>query len=335
MSSAPFIDWITVRQRFTLEEPLPLLFRGIHSFHTSEGVCVSERLVAQRVSGSWNTSIVVQCDGASVLLSGNVGRFGRADNVFNRDWRGTLEALDRVCDALALPRFRSVKGLQCETSTGQRDGGAIVSTLDITKNYSCGSEPQALAFIRYCSGLNVSRCKRGVGGQESVWWVNSRRMVKVYIKWLEMVAHGADMQDPLVVWCRDNGIVRVEVSLKRRLLSDLGLSDLSAISEEKLATIYAEETAFLAKFDSSDEPDILARIPARSRAYAAAWLAGQDLSHYCSRATLYRHGRVLREYGLDIFSPRNVQNFPTRVRVIDLAQVDPPSWYEWEREEVA
>ena len=117
--------------------------------------------------------------------------------------------------------------------------------------------------------------------------------------------------------------------MKRRLLNDLGLTDFNSITDEKLAEVYRDETAFLYKFDSSDDPDILAAIPARSRAYAAAWLAGQDVRSLCSTATLYRHGRVLAEYGLDIFSPRNIKNFPTRVRVIDLKPIAAPEWYDW------
>lgn len=119
--------------------------------------------------------------------------------------------------------------------------------------------------------------------------------------------------------------------MKRRYLNDLLLTDIDCITDERLAALHAEEFAFLTKFDSSDEPDILMQIPARSRAYAAAWLAGQDLSAMCSRATLYRHGRILQRYGLDVFTPRNLAHFPTKVRVIDLQPVAAPDWYEWEK----
>lgn len=337
MSSAPFIDWITVRQHFTVEKPLPLLFRGVHSYHSSDGRCVSERLCAASIRGSWDTAVAVQCDGSGLLVSGNVGRFGRADNVFNYRWRETLESLERILDALSLPRFSLVDHTRSNADTGRKKIplGALLSTVDVTRNYSAGSDAQAIAFIRHCSNLNVSRCKRGIAGDESVWWSNSRRMIKVYRKGPEMVAHGADPKSRLVQWCFDVGLVRVEVSMKRRLLNDLGMTSLGAVSDERLEEIYDEETSFLRKFDSSDEPDILSAIPARSRAYAAAWLAGQDLSQFCSRATLYRHGRVLAEYGLDIFSPRNVSQFPTKVRIIDLEPVAAPDWYEWKKEDAA
>ena len=335
MSNAPFIDWVTVRQSHKVEKPLPLLFKGVHSYHTAEGLCVSERLRAQSLRGSWETSILVQCDGSGFLVSGNVGRFGRPDNVFNLDWSGTKAALQRICDAVSVPRFSGPETVWRTEEHGQQQGGAVVSRLDITRNFATGSNAQSIAFLRHCSGLNVSRAKRGIAGDESVWWSNSRRMLKVYRKGPELLAHGMPRNHPLVEWCFDNGIVRFEVSMKRRLLNDLGMSDIDSISESKLRRCFHDETEFLTKFDSSDDPDLLVSIPARSRAYAAAWLAGQDLSEFCSRATLSRHARVLKEYGINILTPRNVAQFPTKVRVIELEPVAPPAWYEWHKEDAA
>lgn len=331
VSNAPFVDWITIRQHFTRAEPLPLLFRGVHSYHTADGVCRSERLCAESVRGSWETSLRVQSDGSGVLISGNVGRFGRPDNVFNYRWGGTLQALDRVCDALSLPRFSVADHTGSAADTGQVTSGAIVSTLDITRNYSAGSDAQAAAFIRHCGGLNVSRCKRGLSGDESVWWSNTMRMLKVYRKGPELVAHGMPKSSKLVQWCYDLGIVRQEISAKSRLLDYLKMKTLDSITDERLTQLHADEFGFLTKFDSSDDPDILMQIPPRSRAYAAAWLAGQDLGAMCSRATLYRHGRILARYGLDVFTPRNISQFPTKVRVIELKPVAAPDWYEWEK----
>jgi len=160
-------------------------------------------------------------------------------------------------------------------------------------------------------------------------------MVKAYNKADDLVRLGHARDSALVRWCRDNGIVRIEVELKNRLLSDLKMQRMENITDEKLAAIYDEETAFLSRFDSSDEPDVLSSIPARSRAYAAAWLAGQDLRQFVSTATLYRHGKILAGYGLHIFEPRNVSTFPTKVRVIELEAVEAPEWYEWQKKEAA
>lgn len=150
-------------------------------------------------------------------------------------------------------------------------------------------------------------------------------MLKAYRKGAEMKAHGVD--DELVQWATDQGIVRVELELKRRELQERGLRDIGNITQEKLEAIFEDHLEPFRRVDSSDEPDILAAIPARSRAYAAAWLAGQDVRLLCSSATLYRHAKVLREYGLDILESRNIERFPVKVRVIDLVPVSVPEWY--------
>ncbi len=143
-----------------------------------------------------------------------------------------------------------------------------------------------------------------------------------------MENHGKSPDEFLVDWCNRHGVVRVEVELKRRLLAELGLVNFADISDERLAAIYTEQTSILRRVDRSDEPDILAAIPSRSRAYAAAWLAGQDMQLLASRATLFRHARCLREYGIDILTPRNVETFPIRVRVVDLVPAAVPDWYQ-------
>ena len=122
----------------------------------------------------------------------------------------------------------------------------------------------------------------------------------------------------------------MEVELKRRELQRLGLNHLGDVTDEKLAAAFEEETAFLRRVDRSDEPDILAELPAGSRVYAAAWLKGQDLRQLVSRRTFFRHARVLKGFDIDITQPRNIHNFPVKVRVVDLCPLSAPDWYEWD-----
>jgi len=162
-------------------------------------------------------------------------------------------------------------------------------------------------------------------------------MFKAYLKGAELVAHGADPKSRVVQWCQDNGVVRVEVEMKRRLLSRLELERLDDITQERLEEAYEDETAILREVDRSDEPDILDVIPARSRAYAAAWLAGVDVTTIASRATLFRHAKACRAVGINILEPRNVVQFPTRVRIVELTPCVMPDWYslEVDREDAA
>nr|WP_026177270.1 phage/plasmid replication protein [Thiobacillus denitrificans] len=169
--------------------------------------------------------------------------------------------------------------------------------------------------------------KRGQCGDESVWWANTRHMLKAYIKHLEMIKHGGGSDDELVSWLKNQGVVRVEIELKKRLLSELGLNDLANITDAKLEELYEAQIEPFKRADCSGDDDILDAIPQKSRVYAAAWLAGQDMREMASRATLFRHAKVLRECGIDILAPRNIERFPVKVRFIELEPLSVPDWY--------
>ena len=330
-----FVDWITISE-YRQEGGLPILISGVNATFDSEGNCRFERPIASSFSGSFETSIRVQCDGFRLWLSGNVGRFGHPDNLFNRDWPGTLDALGRICRTLGFPPFTVGERISGDRlgAGGSPDGrtmekrGAIVSRLDVTANYRTGSDAQARAVIRWLSGRSIARMKRGLAGDESVWFSNTRHMLKAYRKGAEMRKHGGD--ETVAKWCDDQGLVRVEVELKKRALLDLGLNHLGDITQEKLDEVFKTETEIFRAVDRSDDVDILDAVPVRSRAYAAAWLAGQDLRALVSESTLFRHARVLRALGMDILEVRNIERFPVRVRVVDLEPMVAPDWH-WTR----
>ena len=169
--------------------------------------------------------------------------------------------------------------------------------------------------------------KRGIIGDESVWWSNSRHMLKAYIKGAEMRRHGASADDEVAKYCDEQGIVRVEVELKRRTLREMELSEFEDISDVRLAEAFKEQTEIFRRVDRTDEPDILASIPQRYRMTAAAWLAGQDVRGHLTNGAFYRHAKVLRQYGIDIVQARNIEQFPTKVRIVDLQPLSMPDWY--------
>lgn len=320
-----FVDWISLSQLHP-EGGFPILVDGVVAQFDSLGNCRFERGISARVRGSYETSVAIRSDGFRVSLSGNVGRFGRPDNLFGLGWSEIVPACNGILQGLGLPAFSAG-----DPRTGSADGGtvgqrgALVSRLDLTCNYSTGSDSQARAVIRWLSSRSVARMKRGFAGDESVWFSNTRHMLKAYRKGAEMKHHKSDVE--AAQWAEDQGIVRVEVELKKRLLSDLGLQDVGAISQEVLEELFVEQTEIFRRVDMSDEPDVLANIPARSRAYAAAWLSGHDVRGLSSRATVFRHAKVLREYGLDILEPRNLVSFPVKVRVVDLEPMVAPEWH--------
>ncbi len=329
MANEIFIDWITISQLHTeREELLPIYQGGIFVEYDALGNARYERVRPATFTGSHDTSIRLKSDGKHLSLSGNVGRYGRKDNLFNLGWRETIAKASRMVMAKGLPSFSPPP---VRSSAFEPEGfGARISRLDITCNFATGSESQARALIRWLANRSVSRMKKGRAGDESVWFVNTRHMLKAYIKHIEMAKHGTPEDDPVYQWCKSQGVVRVEIELKRRLLSDEGLRNLENITQEKLEAIFHQETEIFRQVDRSDEPDLLDAIPAKSRIYAAAWLAGQDLSNMAHRATLFRHAKILREYGLDIMEPRNIEFFPVKVQLVELKPISMPDWYSLE-----
>jgi len=323
VSGEVFIDWITAHQQHP-GGGLPVVFQTLDVKYSREGVALRERACPSVVQGSFDSAIRVGCNGFRVYLSGNVGRFGREDNLFNYRWAGTRAAANRILLDLGLPPF-SAGGV---SENGDVTRGARVSRLDVTANFAAGSEAQGHAVIRWLASQSVRRAKRGQAGNESVWWANTRKMFKAYLKGPELEAHGMSPDEFQAAWCRRVGLVRVEVEVKKRLLCELGLDDWGGITDEKLEACYHDQTALLRKVDRSDEPDILAGIPARYRMTAAAWLAGQDVRSLLGQASLYRHARVLREYDLDILQYRNVEALRVKVRVVDLQPLAVPDWYQ-------
>lgn len=333
-----FIDWITISQHH-FGGGLPILTNGVLVHYDASGIPIFERNKSTSVLGSHETGVRVGCDGFRVALSGNPGRFSRKDNVFNHGIAGTISACNRILAQLALPPFTNGNdgqaGFSGASTLGHTRRGAVVSRLDLTCNYKTGSETQARAFIRWLAGRSISRMKRGQAGDESIWWANTRHMLKAYIKHLEMAKHGTREDDELFQWLKRQGVLRVEIELKRRLLQELGLRELDNITDERLVEIYEAQIEPFKRAERSADSELLESLPYKSRLYAAAWLAGEDMRSLLSSATLYRHAKVLRECGIDILAPRNVERFPVQVRYIDLEPLSMPDWYELEDKKTA
>lgn len=318
-----FIDWLTASQ-FHPKGGLPIVSGGLTVHYDSEGNPRFERNCAVQHSGSYQTSIRVASDGYRVSISGNVGRFQRQDNLFGFGIKSTIEMANRILSDFSLPPFTLTGGISEDI---QATRPCYISRLDFTVNYETGSESQARHAIRFLASRAVSRAKRGNAGNDSYWFANTRKMFKAYLKSCELKAHGMDESNPVYQYCRDAGILRFEIELKKRLLSDLKMNILDDITDEKLLEIFNHETAFARHIDRSSDHDFLEHLPPKTRIYAQLWLDGNNVKDCCSRAQMYRHSKILREYGVNIFEPRNVDKFPIRLRVIDLVPASVPDWY--------
>lgn len=333
-----FVDWLSIWQ---VHEPHASLNSGAIITYDGAGQAVFERHRAARLRGSYSTSIAVKSDGRSVVVSGNVGRLGRPDNLFGYSPRDALAKANQALTYAGLPTFdehctvdvgasgAGVAGVGTGALSGAFAGRVNLSRVDITRNFSTGSPAAAAAVIRAISGKHIVRVKKGIAGEHSVWWSNTRYMLKVYIKHLEMEAKGC-AEGEAYSFAKAHGVVRVELELKRREIADLGWADFAVFCEAwKMGTVHLlfdEYSKMLNVNAVSGNAEFIDALPQRLRVVASAFLAGEDVKRIMSRASFYRYRKALLDYGVDIADERPVR-LNVQVRTVQLEPLQAPDWY--------
>lgn len=328
-SSFPFfIDWISIEQVHSVE--LPIVSDGYVEAVNGEGEIEWKTLKAQSLEGSFSSKIMIRCDGTCVRLSGNVGRFGRADNLFGFDLQECIDKCNEILSHLGLPPFTAGESFLMQGSDTVSFTGAKITRLDLTCNYATGSPENAHDFLRWLGSQQDNRVKTGIYGESHTidFGRGSKRVYhKVYNKFSQLSAMKDSHVSPEVLeWVRCNGIVRHEITLKARWLRDGGLRFLGVVSMDALNVVYLEKAAVIQRAEKSD--DGFSQLPDNLRLTVRDYLAGEKFKG--SRAKFYRHRRDLLSYGIDISVPSKVTALVPRVKVITLQQVSAPDWY-WAR----
>lgn len=346
MKLEPFVDWLSIKQRHAVDS-LPIVSDGrIIATNSDETAIEWDTLKGKQVSGSHETSLRIRCDGTEVTLSGNVGRFGRPDNLFNLDFQQTIEKANRIVAAYGLPPFTAGEQIVNPNPSDydRKRGlylcwtGATVSMLHLTANLATGSLDDAQRCIDWLDGQSVSHIKKGrVGSSTAQFGTKSgRKLLKFYIKSMEMSAHAKNAverdsikQSLVYRFASTLGVVRAELECHRLMLRDHGLRYLGDITMDKLTHLFEQNLEILERVKVDASSLDIASLPAKVRLTAEAYLRGSNLKAMMNERTWYRHAKVLREYGLDIAEPHNVKAFPIKLsnRAIEIRQVDAPEWY--------
>lgn len=328
---AVFCDWITLAQLHP-RGGLPII-NGGHAFGVDpDGVVDWQVSKRQKVEGSYSTKVEIRCDGDRVTLSGNVGRFNRQDNVFGYSVWECVQIANQICASFGLPPFTvghtAAKFRRLQRSDNTAPEGAVITRLDLTRNYTTGSQADASRLCNFLAGQSHGRkSAQGYGASGVTWGEGSKYWyAKFYNKFLDLEKHGCD-NEQLKAWVRDVGLVRHEVSLKSRYLTQQGLRELWVWVENE-----GLEMAIYKNFDEVLRSNSVAKghfedLPRRLGEVAIAWRDGIDLRERYSKATFYRYRRLLRGYGIDIAYPCNVTRLSTRINVIDCAPAVRPAWY--------
>ncbi|GAA5096967.1 phage/plasmid replication domain-containing protein [Wohlfahrtiimonas larvae] len=324
--------------------------------------CTHKKFLAE---GSHNTRIMLFCDGTRVFLSGNVGRWGRKDNLFNLNFQQTISKCNSILKKYDLPPFTIGKS---ERFFSQFDGkshlkrlyGAVVTRLDINVNFATGSPENAQYLIDYLQARSMSYVSKSVSGRSSVQWgkKGGRLYTKAYVKFEEMLRHCSSKKDELAVltesfayqFAKNNGIVRIETEIDRKTLSETGLRDLENITMSKLVGVAKIKIDEL----MNDIPLGLEHFEPEKVFYKkehkkyiktlAMWKSGMDLKAFTviSKSTFYRHKEeILKISGIDI-EQRYVEGVTVEalslISKISLEPVERPENYslaiDWEAPEL-
>lgn len=325
-----FIDWLTIRQVHP-GGGLPLVSDGCVVVCDRDGVMERQTIRRDQIEGSYDSRMWLRCDGNAIEFHGNIARYNRPDNVFGYDWFETIRRVNTLLNLHNLPPFTPGQ-MQRYADTGVYWDGARVSRIDLTMNYACFSEANAQRVILALGQHKIGR-QQGTVAPDSATvmygYGSTYVSQKVYIKAQQMkrhltTKHGEHVDLDVLEWCRDLGVIREEMTLKSRLLTQSGLCWLGEITGAHLQQVYAKRSQFR-RFRQMDIKDTSA-LSAAARGVLARYEQGEP--HGLKKSRYYEvRNEILLHIGVDIAVPRNVERIALPVKVIEIQPLVAPEWY--------
>ena len=327
-----FCDWLSIYQVHF--GGVPLVNDG-HVFSVDQDGEIKWDVPAKVVHrGSHDTTIRIRSDGHRVTLEGNVGRFNREDNLFGYTVAECVRIANAILAEFGLPPFTDSAPMPLTRKGGEDGGyqatGAVITRIDLTRNWRTGSAGNASQFIRYLQGFKSGRQEPKAYKTTGVSWGEGSKYwyAKVYDKAAEYMRQcgkkSRKFNAVLFEFMLSNGIARHEIELKTRYLSQNNLWRFSLWvdgMEDRVYALFSDVVAGEAKVDSYLE------IPGRAGELAVAWRDGADLKKRLSHNTFYRYRRELLGYGIDIAVPCKVERLRQRIEVISMTPMVAPDWY--------
>lgn len=303
--------------------------------------------------GSYDTNIRVKSDGNRVSLSGNIGRFCRADNVFGYGVDDCKKLANSLLDKLGLPPFTdghearfAIKNNEGEFVNNIAKGGAKISQIHLTKNFFCGSDRNAKDFLYWLTTQKLAHTATSNYKNDSVYFgedstyqrtkvYNKSKAIKNELNKINRKVHDNNWRPlqleyvkQLYKWATDSGLVRIETELKSRYLTQKYLNDWSACTDASMLVHYENKGGAIMK-RCSDYVD-LADLPARAQDVYHAYMSGENLKdrHGWSNRTYRRYRKMLLPVGVDIYEKLNVTALKVRPRIIELTPATMPDFYQ-------
>ena len=358
-----FIDRLFIQQDHR-EGGLPLVGRHvIERIDLESGEKLPPSVDQKILEGSHSTKLTIRCDGYRVRVEGNPSRWQRQDNLFGLTTLDEcVEVYNHVLAKYNLPPFtKNTRLKHRQTPDGKTSSyvgnGAEITSIDWTQNLSVGQGSEQ-PFIRGMSSMSLGRSmkpKLYPDGYSCYWGEGSEwLLIKLYAKAIELQRHSKknaknsnenkEYIDKLTTYCASKGVVRLEYSLRQKLLKRHNLQFYGLISEDEYLTHLKHfEDAMKTIEISHDEHQSIAQqllnngaVDTQRKAnttmnYFTLWQNGVDMREILSSSQYYEHKARLKKIGIDIGQQFDVSRMcPTlrRSEEIEVQSLQIPSWYQ-------
>ncbi|OEE73172.1 phage/plasmid replication protein, II/X family [Vibrio splendidus] len=315
------------------------------------------------LEGSFSTKLTIRCDGYRVRVEGNPSRWQRKDNLFGLETiEQCVEIYNHILSKYDLPPFtKNTRLAHRQSQDGKVSSlvgdGAEITSIDWTRNMSVGKGSEQ-SFIRGMSSIQMGRGRKPKlypDGTSCYWGEGSEwEVIKLYTKGVELRRHMKKVKnldadtlnyiDQLIEYCEINGVVRLESSLRQKLLKRYNLQFYGYVEEHDfLPHLQNFENAMNTISVSHDHHETIAqqllscgvvdtvRKANTTMNYFTLWQNGTDLRETLNRSQFYEHKARLKKIGIDIGQQFDVSRMcPTlkRSKEIEVQPLLVPAWYQ-------
>lgn len=267
-------------------------------------------------SPSSDTSLRIKCDGQTFKMTGNIGRFGQADNAHGHTVAQCVEKWRKLL-AEDYPKFNIFEffGADFErvnTETGViQNVGTRITRCDLAANFQTDNYA---ALTSNVMTHKINRLVPRLGKYGATWGYDSKRgnwfRGKVYDKTAELEGRR--------IPASGSTVARFEVQLGSELLKRSGVDILDGWKGKEMENVifgrFSDQI-----FKSQATAESWNDVPARLRSYAILWRDGTPIRNQTnSDDSCRRVLRRLREYGIDASQPCNIQTLSRRIEVVSI-----------------
>lgn len=357
-----FCDWVTMSQRHPALVNSPNKTGGLflvlnnsgellYDYRPGDGKDKTDFLLSSpkedlqsiaykyfQCEGSFDSRVFIRAIDGRVDLHGNIGKYGRPDNLFGYTLEECIEIANKLLLENDLPPFTG--GTFIEPYFDNDDNlvsgwtGATFSRIDLTTNISFGHSDDVREYLTWLGTQHVSRMRNYVhpdgntveighndsGKSKYIQMVaynkavefqkhsekHLKKMVRRYKKGLiELdLDYTNDYYEKLQNYMSEMGVARLELRLKRDYLHQHeDIRYLGALQKDfsQLNDIFIDRWATATRDFVMKE---INQMSTKEKEIYAQYLAGVDLSlSYPKKTTFYRKRNLLLPYGIDISIP--------------------------------